>query len=60
MCIDFTDLNDAYPKDLYPLPYIDRIINGSSGYRMLSFMDVDLGYKKIQMDPTNSIKQPSC
>lgn len=39
MCVYFTDLNVVYPKDLYPLSDIDRLIDGSSGYHTLSFMD---------------------
>ncbi|MCI30861.1 hypothetical protein A2U01_0052072, partial [Trifolium medium] len=31
MCVDFTDLNKACPKDPYPLPSIDRLIDGASG-----------------------------
>lgn len=39
MCVDFTDLNKACPKDPYPLPHIDRLINEASGFRLLSFLD---------------------
>jgi hypothetical protein len=31
MCVDFIDLNKACPKDPYPLPNIDRLIDGASG-----------------------------
>jgi hypothetical protein len=45
MCVDFTDLNQACPKDPYPIPSIDRLIDGASGYKTLSFMDKDVnGY----------------
>lgn len=50
MCVNFTDLNYACPNDLYPLMYIDRLIEGSSGYQILSFIDAYLGYSKIQID----------
>ncbi|GAU37228.1 hypothetical protein TSUD_375300 [Trifolium subterraneum] len=43
MCVDFTDLNKECPKDLYPLPNIDRLIDGASGYKTLSFMDAYSG-----------------
>ncbi|MCI20606.1 hypothetical protein A2U01_0041768, partial [Trifolium medium] len=43
MCVDFTDLNKACPKDPYPLPSIDRLIDGASGYKTLSFMDAYSG-----------------
>lgn len=56
MCVDFTDLNKAYPKDPYPLPHIDRLINNSSGFTLLSFMDAYFGYNQIRMSPTNALK----
>ncbi|XP_063942647.1 uncharacterized protein LOC135150314 [Daucus carota subsp. sativus] len=39
MCVDFTDLNDACPKDCFPLPRIDTLIDATAGHEMLSFMD---------------------
>jgi len=36
MCVDYTDLNKACPKDTYPLPNIDRLVDGTSGHEMLS------------------------
>lgn len=39
MCVNFTDMNDVLPKDPYPLPNIDWITDGLSGYKKLSFMD---------------------
>ncbi|GAU10592.1 hypothetical protein TSUD_418170 [Trifolium subterraneum] len=50
MCVDFTDLNKACPKDPYPLPSIDRLIDGASGYKTLSFMDAYSGYNQIKMN----------
>jgi hypothetical protein len=54
MCVDFTDLNKACPKDPYPLPSIDRLIDGASGYRTLSFMDAYSGCNQIKMSPTEA------
>ncbi|GAU30655.1 hypothetical protein TSUD_31270 [Trifolium subterraneum] len=54
MCVDFTDLNKACPKDLYPLPNIDRLIDGESGYKTLSFMDAYSGYNQIKMHPMDA------
>ncbi|WJX77767.1 hypothetical protein P8452_61043 [Trifolium repens] len=54
MCVDFTDLNKACPKDPYPLPNIDRLIDGASGYKMLSFMDTYSGYNQIKMNPADA------
>lgn len=39
MCMDFTNLNKACPKDNFPLPRIDLIVNLTAGHCMLSFMD---------------------
>lgn len=47
MCVDFIDLNKVCPKDPYPLPHIDRLIDSSLGFRLLSFIDVYFGYNQI-------------
>jgi hypothetical protein len=39
MCIDFTDLNKACPKDKFPLPRIDTLVDQAVGSKMLSFLD---------------------
>jgi hypothetical protein len=39
MCIDYTSLNKAYPKDPYPLPRIDQIVDSTFGCDILSFLD---------------------
>jgi hypothetical protein len=49
MCIDFTDLNKACPKDSSPLPRIDLLVDSTSGHQLLSFMDAFSGYNQIQM-----------
>ena len=43
MCVDFTDLNKACPKDSYPLPRIDQLVDSIAGHKLLSFMDAFLG-----------------
>ncbi|XP_072077923.1 uncharacterized protein [Arachis hypogaea] len=43
MCVDFTDLNKACPKDSYPLPSIDCLVDNASGFEKLSFMDAYSG-----------------
>lgn len=50
MCVDYTDLNAACPKDSFPLPSIDQLINATSRHTMLSFMDAFFGYNQINMD----------
>ena len=49
VCIDYTDLNRACPKDSYPLPNIDRLVDNLAGYKLLSFMDAYSGYNQIPM-----------
>ncbi|KAK7279755.1 hypothetical protein RJT34_24812 [Clitoria ternatea] len=49
ICIDYVDLNHCCPKDPYPLPNIDRMVDDSSGYQYLSFMDAYSGYNQISM-----------
>ena len=56
MCVDFTDLNKACPKDLYPLPSIDALVESASGCRMLSFLDAFSGYNHIKMHPRDECK----
>jgi hypothetical protein len=49
MCIDYTSLNKACPKDSYPLPRIDQIVDSISGCDLLSFLDAYSGFHQIQM-----------
>ena len=49
MCIDFRDLNKATPKDEYPMPISDMLINEASGHRVISFLDGNTGYNQIFM-----------
>jgi len=51
MCVDYTDLNKACPKDTYPLPNIDRLVDGTSGHEMLSFLGAYSEYNQIRMYP---------
>lgn len=39
VCVDFRDLNKACPKDEFPLPNMDMLIDNTAGYQMFSFMD---------------------
>jgi len=56
MCMDFTDLNKACPKDSYPLPNIDTLVDSASGCKMLSFLDAFSGYNQIKMHPRDDSK----
>ena len=56
MCVDFIDLNKAYPKDSFPFPRIDALVDFTSGYELLSFMDAFSGYNQILMHPKDQEK----
>ena len=56
MCVDFTNLNKAYPKDSYPLPRIDQLVDSTAGHKLLSFMDAFSGYNQIRMDEADQEK----
>ncbi|GJX56478.1 reverse transcriptase domain-containing protein [Tanacetum coccineum] len=49
MCVDFKDLNKAYPKDGYPLPEIDWKVESLGGYPFKCFLDACKGYHQIKM-----------
>ena len=51
VCLDYTDLNDVCPKDDFPLPRIDQIVNASARNGMLSFLDAFSRYHQIPMYP---------
>ncbi|XP_012830437.1 PREDICTED: uncharacterized protein LOC105951528 [Erythranthe guttata] len=51
LCVDFTDLNKACPKDPFPLPRIDQLIDSTSGCELLSFLDAYQGYNQILLAP---------
>ena len=44
MCVDFTDLNKACPKDSYPLPWVDVLVDSTAQHQLLSYMDTFSGY----------------
>lgn len=47
MRVNFTDLNKTCPRDSYPLPSIDRLVDVVSGNELLSMIDAHLGYNQI-------------
>ncbi|XP_020410343.1 uncharacterized protein LOC109946540 [Prunus persica] len=49
VCVDYTDLNKACPKDNFPLPRIDQLVDSTSGNQLLSFTDAYSGYNQIMM-----------
>jgi len=44
ICIDYRDLTAACPKDKFPLPITDVMIDNTCGYERMPFMDDFLGY----------------
>ncbi|XP_039811637.1 uncharacterized protein K02A2.6-like [Panicum virgatum] len=55
MCVDFTSLNKACPKDPFPLPRIDQIIDSTSGCEILSFLDAYSGYHQLAMKESDQL-----
>ena len=49
MCVDFTDLNKACPKDSFPLPRIDQLVDSIAGHKLLTFIDAFSRYSQIKM-----------
>ena len=49
MCVDFRDLNKASPKDDFPLPFIDILVDNTAGHALLSFTDGFSRYNQIKM-----------
>jgi hypothetical protein len=49
MCVDYTGLNKACPKDPFPLPRIDQVIDSTAGSELLCFLDAYSGYHQIKM-----------
>ena len=49
MCVNFTDLNKVCPKDSYPLPKIDKLVDSTTGHKLMSFMDAFFGYHQIPL-----------
>ena len=49
MCMDFMDLNKAHPKDSFPLPKIDQLVDSIAGHKLLTFMDAFSRYNQIKM-----------
>ena len=56
VCIDYTNLNKACPKDSFPLPGIDQIVDSTTGQGMLSFLDAFSEYHQIPMSPADEEK----
>ena len=55
MCVYYTGLNKACPKDHFPLLHIDQIVDSTSGYEILFFLDAYSGYHLITMKESDQL-----
>ena len=56
MWVDYRDLNRANPKDDFPLPHIDILVDNIAQHKVFSFMDEFSGYNQIKMAPEDMEK----
>ncbi|GKV30782.1 hypothetical protein SLEP1_g39562 [Rubroshorea leprosula] len=49
MCIDFTNLNEACPKDPHPLPNVEKLVERAAGHERMGFLDASLGYHQVKL-----------
>ena len=56
MCMDYWNLNRASPKDNFPLPHIDVLVDNTTNFSLFSFMDGFSGYNQIKMAPEDMEK----
>ena len=49
MCVNFTDFNKACPKDPFPMPRIDQLVDASVGHSQMSVLDAFQGYHQIPL-----------
>ena len=55
MCVDYRGPNKACPKDPFPLPCIDQIVDSTSGCKTLYFLDAYSGYHQIMMKESDQL-----
>ena len=55
MCVNYTSLNKACPKDHFPLPRIDQVVDSTSGCEILSVLDAYSGYHQIAMKESDQL-----
>jgi len=49
VCVDFTNLNRGCPKDLFPMPKIDQLVDATYGHPKMSFLDAFQGNHQIAL-----------
>ena len=55
MCVDYMGLNKACPKDPFPLPRIEQVVDSTSRYETLCFLDAYSGYHQIMMKESDQL-----
>ncbi|XP_008229457.1 PREDICTED: uncharacterized protein LOC103328826 [Prunus mume] len=60
ICVDFRDLNEACPKNDFPLPIIELMVDATTSHETLSFMDGSSGYNQIRMSPEDEVLTAFC
>ena len=55
MCIDYTDLNKAYPKDPFGLPRIDQVVDSTARCKLLCILDAYSGYHQVSLNDSNYV-----
>src|SRR6266498_2030081 len=56
MCVNYTDLNKACPKDPFGLPRIDQVVDSTAGSELLCFLDAYSGYHQVSLAESDCIK----
>ena len=56
MCVDYTDLNKHCPKDPFGLPQIDKVVDSTTGCKLLSILNCYFGYHQISLMEEDQIK----
>lgn len=56
ICINFRNINEAYPKDNFPLPFINQVVDQTVRFGIMSLMDGFLGYNQILIAPEDRHK----
>ena len=49
VCVNFTNLNKACPKDPFPMPRIDQLVDAIAGHPWMIFLDAFQGYHQIPL-----------